>query len=85
MDEQLQARLTEIQTRYLEMLMSKPNVIGVGIGKRKRSGVYLEEVCIVVMVTQKVPFDQLHPEDRIPQMIEGIPIDVQEFGSFSAF
>lgn len=85
MDEQSQARLTEIQTQYLEMLMSKPNVIGVGIGQRKRSGEYYEEACLVVMVTHKVPLDQLHPDERIPREIEGTPVDVQEFGQFSAF
>jgi hypothetical protein len=36
------------------------------------------------MVEQKVPLDQLAPEDRIPSELDGVPVDVQETGTFEA-
>lgn len=78
-------RITEIQERYTEQLMSLPHVMGVGVGVRKQHGLYTGEVCLVVMVDQKIPSAELEPEAVIPRQIEGIPVDVQETGLFSAF
>jgi hypothetical protein len=82
-----QARVTDVQTRYVDMLMQKPHVIGVAVGMRKRSGFLMQppQLCLVVMVDQKVDSESLPPEDRIPTEIEGIPVDVQEMGTFTAF
>lgn len=78
-------RITEIQERYSEQLMSLPHVLGVGVGVRKQQGVFTGEVCLVVMVDQKVSSEELEPEAVIPRHIEGIPVDVQEMGFFTAF
>lgn len=62
--------------------MSKANVVGVGIGRRQ--GMQGEEMVLVVMVSRKVPRRQLHPEDIIPQEIEGVSVDVREVGELAA-
>lgn len=80
-----QAKITDIQARYADALMQKAHVVGVAVGLRKKEDVYTDEFCLVVMVDQKLPLDELAPEDRIPAEIEGIPVDVQELGVFSAF
>jgi hypothetical protein len=80
-----QAKITEVQARYADALMQKAHVVGVAIGLRKKDDVYTDEFCLVVMVDQKVPLDELAPEDQIPAEIEGVPVDVQAMGSFSAF
>ena len=65
-------------------LMQKANVTGVGVGLRKRGGLYTQEIAVVVMVRRKVPRDQLAPEDVIPTEIDGVPVDVQQVGEISA-
>lgn len=69
---------------HREALMSKPNVVGVGIGYRETHGVRTETVCIVVFVSQKLPREQLSAGAVLPSELEGIPIDVQEIGKISA-
>jgi len=78
-------KLTEVQAKYIDMLMSKPNVVGVAIGFIKEDGITLDEKGIVVMVTNKVPESQLPPKDRIPDELDGVRVDVQEFGTFTAY
>jgi hypothetical protein len=65
-------------------LLEKENVIGVGIGLRKRGGEYTDEVVLVVMVKKKLPATQLSSNDLLPLEIEGVPVDVQELGEIRA-
>lgn len=76
----LLAHIIEVQNRYTEYLMRKPHVTGVAAGMRCRHGVTTNQLCLVVMVDEKVDADALDPEDRIPEEIEGVPVDVQEMG-----
>ena len=64
--------------------MSKPNVVGVGVGLRYTKGRRTDDVALVVMVSQKVPEIQLAEGDRIPREIEGVPVDVKEVGKIEA-
>lgn len=77
-------KLTEIQAKYAHMLMAKPNVVGVAIGYIQEGGILTDEKGIVVMVSQKLPESQIPPKDRIPDELDGVRVDVQEFGSFAA-
>jgi hypothetical protein len=81
------ARVTDVQARYSDWLMKKPHVVGIAVGLRKRVGFLAEpsQLCLVVMVEKLIPPEQLPPEDRIPEEIEGVPVDVQETGAFLAF
>ncbi len=65
-------------------LLRKANVVGVGVGLRRRGSKYTKELALVVMVRKKVPADQLAPDDLIPAQIDGIPVDVQEVGDLEA-
>jgi hypothetical protein len=65
-------------------LMSKANVVGVGVGLLGRGGERKQTVAVVVMVKQKVPRAQLSADDIIPTEIEGVPVDVREVGEISA-
>jgi hypothetical protein len=69
-----------VRQKYQEMLMSKPNVVGVGIGLRRVDGRRTDDLGLVVMVRRKVPAELLAPEDVIPSEIEGVPVDVKEVG-----
>jgi hypothetical protein len=65
-------------------LLQKANVVGVGVGLRQKGGAYTDEIALVVMVRKKVPTIELEPEDRIPEAIEDVPIDVLEVGELFA-
>lgn len=83
-DEATLARLTEIQTKYLEQLMALPHVVGVGIGMARVGDATTEQAAIVVMVDAKLPIAQLAAEEMIPQELDGVRVDVQAVGNFSA-
>ena len=73
-----------VKRTHEPMLLAKPNVVGVGIGFRMKSGQSTDVVAIIVMVHQKLPANQLKDAERIPSEIEGIPVDVQEIGIIEA-
>jgi hypothetical protein len=77
-------RLRAVRAAYEADLMRKANVVGVGIGLRRRKGEPTSEPAIVVSVTQKVPSSQLDPSDVIPSELEGVPVDVQAVGELRA-
>lgn len=77
-------RASMVKARYEHRLMRYPNVIGVGVGLRHQRGQVTNEVCIVVMVRHKVPPDDLDLNDRLPENLEGIPVDVLEVGDIEA-
>ena len=79
------ARAQAVMKTHEEALLSKPNVVGVGVGLRQQGGVMGEELAVVVLVRRKVPAEQLAPEDLIPAQIEGVPVDVQEVGDITAY
>ena len=85
MTHDMQNRLSDLQRKYLDELMSKPNVVGIGIGLAQKNGDYTEELALVVMVSKKVPLGDIDEADRIPATLEGLPVDVQEVGDLQAF
>jgi hypothetical protein len=74
----------QVKDRYEQALLGKGNVIGVGVGIRKREGVYTGEVALIVMVSKKLPRVEVSPEDLLPDEIEGVPVDIQEVGAIDA-
>jgi hypothetical protein len=78
-------RALAIKRLYASQLMSKANVVGVGVGFTKRGGAPTDQVGLVVMVERKLPAAQLSPSDMIPSEIEGVPVDVQEVGEIRAY
>ena len=73
-----------IKAKYEQELLSKPNVVGLGIGYREVGGQMTNQVGLIVMVRRKVPRAQLAPQEVIPAQIEGIPTDVREVGEVRA-
>lgn len=84
MKENYLERLRAVRDAHEAELMSKANVVGVGIGLRRRAGAETGEAAIIVSVTRKVPLAQLSPHDVIPSELEGIPVDVQAVGEIRA-
>lgn len=77
-------RASELKDRLESELLKKANVVGLGVGLRQRDGEVTEEIALIVMVKEKVPISELKPEDRIPEEINSVPIDVVEVGLLRA-
>ena len=73
-------RATAIKEQVKDELLSKANVVGVGIGYKRVGDQRTDQVAIVVLVTQKAPTGALASPDLIPTEIKGFPVDVQEIG-----
>ena len=73
-----------VKQSHEEELLTKANVLGVGVGLRERRGLRGEQVALVVLVRRKLPVAQLAPDDVIPSEIDGVPVDVQEVGKIVA-
>jgi hypothetical protein len=73
-------RVLAVKAKVKEDLLSRANVIGLGIGFKTVEGKQTEEIALVVLVSRKLPPTALAAQDRLPSEIEGVPIDVQEVG-----
>jgi hypothetical protein len=77
------AKIAAAQARYDEQLLGFPNVVGTGIGYRRRNGQPTGELCLVVMVSQKLSPRELDADSILPRQVDGVPIDVIETGAFT--
>lgn len=77
-------RAKRVRAEHEEDLLSKPNVVGVGIGIVHRAGKSTSEIGIIVMVEKKVARIQLAETERVPGEIDGVRVDVQEVGEVRA-
>lgn len=77
-------RAQRVKQGHESELMSKANVVGVGVGFRQKGGQQTQDVSLVVMVEKKVPPSQLSAQDLVPAEIDGVPVDVQEVGQIKA-
>jgi len=73
-----------VKRAHEKMLLSKPNVVGVGVGFRLQAGQRTDSLAIVVMVSRKLPAGQLASDDLLPKEIEGVPVDVQKTGEIKS-
>ena len=76
----------QIAREYLKIfkkgLLSRKNVVSVGVGYKVVNGYETKQVGIICSVAKKVPMSLLSVEDQIPQTIGEIPTDVVETGEF---
>ncbi len=78
------AHAQAVKAKYEPMLMRKSNVVGVGVGLKERDGQPTNDVAIVVSVREKLPPNQIAPQDMIPAELDGVPVDVRATGAFRA-
>jgi len=77
--------ISEVRRRREQELMAKNNVVGVGIGFKVRGGISSEELSLVILVSQKLPEEEVAPKDRVPLFLDGFPVDVEDVGKLRAF
>lgn len=76
-------RIQKVKQAHEKEILSKANVVGVGVGFRHVKGKLTDTPALIVMVNQKKPPEQLRPEDILPDSIDGVPVDVQEVGEIT--
>ena len=78
------ADLNEIQSikaTHTAALMARPNVVGVGIGQRVVGGTHTDELCLSVLVADKIAIEGLAPEAMVPSQLGSVPTDVVQIGT----
>jgi hypothetical protein len=78
------AEVKYVKGVYLDSLFAKTNVVGVGVGNKWTSGKRLDQLCIVVLVRQKLPVGALSESALVPREINGVITDVIEVGILNA-
>lgn len=78
-------RASEAHQRYGEYLMRLPHVTGVAVGYTSKHGQRQPEIGLIVMVDEKLPAAQLAEDELVPRELDGVRVDVQQSGIFSAF
>ena len=72
-------RASAIRHKYEDLFWRQPNVHGVGIGIiEDENGQYTDRAGFVIGVTEKVDQSTLRPEDRMPNCLEGVPVQIEE-------
>jgi hypothetical protein len=75
-----EAPVARVVEQHATALMALPQVTGVGVGADPVTGAPV----VAVYVTRKLPSEQLAESDRIPSVLDGIPVTVTEIGAISA-
>lgn len=73
-----------VKQQYCSWLLTRKNVISVGVGFGYTNGERRNEPCTVVGVTEKVPCTQLSQTQQIPHSLGGVRTDVQQVGIIRA-
>jgi hypothetical protein len=82
--EEVDEAVAEIQERTEESLLTRPNVVGVGVGRKTVNGFETNEPCLLVLVSRKLPESVLDLDARIPALVEHCKTDVVEVGCVAA-
>ncbi|MHB1651432.1 MAG: hypothetical protein ACYCVD_03010 [Desulfitobacteriaceae bacterium] len=65
-------------------LLSLPHAVGVGYGFKEVGGIKTNQEAIVVLVSKKLPPEQLADHELVPKIVDGMFTDVIEIGEFKA-
>ena len=81
---QLVAQAKRVKDIHVLDLLSKRNVVGVGLGYKVSEGISTGELSLLVSVTHKADISALAAEDLVPKLLGGVKTDVIETGKFRA-
>jgi hypothetical protein len=78
-------RASMVQQKYADQLMRIPGVVGVAVGFATQKGNPTQEIALIVMVQKKIPENQIIDTRMVlPRSLDGVRVDVQETGIFTA-
>lgn len=73
----------QVKEKHKKTLLTLSNVVGVGTGYKSTNG-RRGDLCVVALVSQKVPRAGLDDDDIVPREIDGISTDVVQVGHLRA-
>jgi hypothetical protein len=76
--------LKQVKEGHKQNLLGLPNVVGVGVGYKESRGTKTDEMCVVVLVSRKLPRAALTAQDLVPKDMAGARTDVLEVGELRA-
>jgi hypothetical protein len=71
-------KVKEVKKKIAPKIWKYPNVTGIGVGYKEVGGKRTEIIALRVYVKKKVPKGKLRPEEILPEIIDGVPLDVIE-------
>ena len=74
----------QAKTLHQSTLLTKPNVVGVGVGFKESQGKTTDEICVKVLVEKKLAPEALKAEALIPKALDNIQTDVIQVGKLRA-
>ncbi|HEY72205.1 MAG: hypothetical protein DRJ03_11885 [Chloroflexi bacterium] len=85
MTTELMAQVRQVKGSRVFELLSKINVVGVGLGYKISQGVSTGELSLIISVARKVETSALAAKDIVPRMLDGVKTDVVQTGVLRAF
>ena len=70
----------QAKSLHKSTILTKPNVVGVGVGYKMVGEDKTDELSIIALVREKIPIAGLLPEALVPSELEGVRTDVMEVG-----
>jgi len=77
-------RIRAVKGKFERFLLSRANVVGVGVGKKIVRGKETDDPAVIVFVERKLPESQLKKKDIVPKTLEDVKTDVVETGRLRA-
>ena len=78
------AEINFVRGRHQSSMLERENVVGVGVGYKVYRGKKTDELCLVVLVSKKLPVEAVDPKALVPKSIDGVSTDVIEVGLIRA-
>jgi hypothetical protein len=78
-------KIRRVKEQNFKTIFKKPNVVGVGIGRRIEKGEFTDELCLKVYVEKKLAKSQLDSKDMVEAEIDGVKTDVVGVGKIRFF
>jgi hypothetical protein len=74
------AEINFVRGKHQSSMLERENVVGVGVGYKVHRGKQTDELCLVVLVSKKLPVEAVDPKSLVPKSIDGVNTDVVEVG-----
>lgn len=72
------ARVRAAARLHTDRILRLPNVVGVGVSRRRVRGVVTDEPAVLTYVSRKLPLDALRLDERVPRVLD---VDGEEVGT----
>jgi hypothetical protein len=72
------ARVRAAARLHTDRILRLPNVVGVGVARRRVGGTVTDEPAVLTYVSRKLPLEALRLDERVPRVVD---VDGEEVGT----